>query len=128
MIARSMTKKVLGYIPRDDRAVLESRHLGLKMAFEVPDQTGAGDLVSESCDLGEIEKTASSAVPLNLDLSKPVFPPRNARIGVARDEAFCFYYQDNLDLLSSPELKSSFSALFATAFPMWTPVPRRRIP
>ncbi len=100
MIARSMTKKVLGYIPRDDRAVLESRHLGLKMAFEVPDQTGAGDLVSESCDLGEIEKTASSAVPLNLDLSKPVFPPGNARIGVARDEAFCFYYQDNLDLLS----------------------------
>lgn len=100
MIGRSMTKKVLGYIPRDDRAALESRHLGLKMAFEVPDQTGAGDLVSESCDLDEIEKTALSAVPL------PFVPPDNlsvtgnARIGVARDEAFCFYYQDNLDLLS----------------------------
>jgi cobyrinic acid a,c-diamide synthase len=100
MIERSMTKKVLGYIPRDDRAALESRHLGLKMAFEVPDHSGPGDIVSESCDLDEIEKTALSAVPL------PVVPPENisvtgnARIGVARDEAFCFYYQDNLDLLS----------------------------
>jgi cobyrinic acid a,c-diamide synthase len=95
-----MTKKVLGYIPRDDRAALESRHLGLKMAFEVPDHSGPGDLVSESCDIDEIEKTALSALPL------PSVPPDNlsvtgnARIGVARDEAFCFYYQDNLDFLS----------------------------
>ncbi len=108
MIERSMTKKVLGYVPRDDRAALESRHLGLKMAFEVPDQTGAGDIVSESCDLDEIEKTASSAAPLNLLTPEPVVPSGNARIGVARDEAFCFYYQDNLDILSRSGAEINF--------------------
>jgi cobyrinic acid a,c-diamide synthase len=100
MIQRSMTKKVLGYIPRDDRATLESRHLGLKMAFEVPDHSGPGDLVRESCDLEEIEKTALSALPLPFIPPESVSPSAHARIGVARDEAFCFYYQDNLDLLS----------------------------
>jgi cobyrinic acid a,c-diamide synthase len=101
MIERSMTKQVLGYIPRDDRAALESRHLGLKMAFEIPDQTGAGDLVRESCNLDEIERLAASAVPLPVVPPDPVSCTGNARIGVARDEAFCFYYQDNLDLLIS---------------------------
>jgi cobyrinic acid a,c-diamide synthase len=104
LIEAGLETTALGFIRRDTRAELESRHLGLKMAHEVQDHTGVGALVAEGCDLDAILAMARSASPVPCERadSVPAGKEENvrARIGVARDEAFSFYYQDNLDSLA----------------------------
>jgi cobyrinic acid a,c-diamide synthase len=95
--------EVLGGIPNDPKTHLPERHLGLVM----PDQERTADWVERMADLAEksvdldrllslADVPPTGAAPVGSTIDAP--PPR-ARIGVARDEAFCFYYQDNLDLL-----------------------------
>ncbi len=95
--------EVLGGIPSDPEAQLPERHLGLVM----PDaeRTAAwidrmADLVDRSVDLDGLLSAADVAPPTTAGPTSDAPPPRT-RIGVMRDEAFCFYYQDNLDLLRS---------------------------
>ena len=104
LIEAGLETTALGFVRRDPRADLESRHLGLKMAHEVKDHTAVGTLVAEGCDLDGILALARSAprVPGEDPISRPEKKEGEGRvrIGVARDEAFCFYYQDNLDSLA----------------------------
>lgn len=93
---------VLGGIPNDPEVSFPERHLGLVM----PDEKGTAswvermaDLVEEHVDLDRLLEVADVPMPPAEAAGTPPQPPRRARIGVARDEAFCFYYQDNLDLL-----------------------------
>jgi cobyrinic acid a,c-diamide synthase len=101
MIGPSPAIPALGYIPRKDDLAVESRHLGLKMAYEAGHMGEFGKVVEESCDLDTLVAAAKRAPPM-----KKMIPAgkRNKSagrtIGVGLDEAFCFYYQDNLDLLS----------------------------
>ncbi|MCC8165590.1 MAG: cobyrinate a,c-diamide synthase [Planctomycetes bacterium] len=111
---------VFGYLERDDAIQLPSRHLGLM----TPDSIGAmsplldrlADAVERTIDIDailDLARTApaldgtpawsESAEPLPA-LSSPV--PAGTRrsgprpvIAVARDEAFSFYYRENLELL-----------------------------
>lgn len=100
MIAAEEFVPPLGWIPRQRGSEVESRHLGLVMAHESDSMKAFGRIIRDSCDTGAILDTARSAPPL-------VVPPpqkipdigRRAVIGVALDEAFCFYYQDNIDRL-----------------------------
>jgi cobyrinic acid a,c-diamide synthase len=97
--------QVLGGIPNEPAARLPERHLGLVMPDE--ERTAAwtdrmADLVERSVDLDGLLSTVN--VPLTKagrTGSTSGAPAQRARIGVMRDEAFCFYYQDNLDLLRS---------------------------
>jgi cobyrinic acid a,c-diamide synthase len=101
MIGRDLSLPAFGYIPRDAGLSLESRHLGLKMAFEVSDTTPPLDLVGESCDIEAILGAAESAPPLTGEVFLQECPKERVHIGIAQDAAFCFYYQDNFDTLRS---------------------------
>ena len=95
--------RACGYLPRLPECALESRHLGLITADEVADlQEKLRKLAAEAektLDIAALLEIARNAPPLRF--TPPVLPEAGApvRIGVARDRAFCFYYEDSLDLL-----------------------------
>ncbi|KUK63391.1 MAG: putative cobyrinic acid A,C-diamide synthase [Methanoculleus marisnigri] len=94
MIEETKSLPVYGGIPRRKDLAVESRHLGLAMAAETGAMAGFGAVVEETCDLDGIIGLARSAPPLP---ALPEVPDRSevgARVGVARDAAFCFYYAD----------------------------------
>lgn len=100
MIEPTLALPSFGWIPRRDEASLKSRHLGLVMAHEAVPHREITSLIAEHCDTGAIVSAAKKApdLPRPESLEKPV--ASRARIGIAQDSAFCFYYQDNLDLLA----------------------------
>ncbi|WP_256131570.1 cobyrinate a,c-diamide synthase [Anaerovorax odorimutans] len=105
MVEERLPVKVYGYLPKMDDCGLESRHLGLVTAAEIKDLRQIicrlAEQLEKSVDLAGLMALACSAAPLCCQ--EPVLPQRRGpkvRIGLARDKAFCFYYQDNLDLLS----------------------------
>ena len=98
---------VLGYLPRREELVQPERHMGLIPTIEGTVAEAWYDAliqqVEETIDLDRIVQIAATANP-----SKPepqVFPHskqrQTARIAIARDKAFSFYYQDSLDLLEA---------------------------
>ena len=101
LIEHDPSLPAFGFIPRDPCLAMESRHLGLKMAFEMSDEIPGLDLVGENCDIEAITRAAKSAPPLTGEPFLQECPEERVRIGIAQDAAFCFYYQDNLDALRS---------------------------
>jgi len=99
MINEGRTYPALGYIPRSKGLEIKSRHLGLEMAYEIRRTEGLGELIDEHCDIDRVLEIARAAEPLPGISHEEENTESRVRIGVARDEAFCFYYQDNLDLL-----------------------------
>ena len=101
MIESSGTFPAFGFVPRQDDLAVESRHLGLKMAHETGSMSDFGKIIEESCDLSALLAAAHQAPTLRetSNAAEPTKKP-GCTIGIALDEAFCFYYRDNLDLLS----------------------------
>ncbi|MEA2083400.1 MAG: cobyrinate a,c-diamide synthase [Thermodesulfobacteriota bacterium] len=97
---------VVGILPRDEQLQIPSRHLGLHLGGEKPFSRIQIDclvkLIRQNVDLDRITTLAAKRrdipchenIPARVDI--PV--PPAVRLGVARDEAFCFYYEDNLQL------------------------------
>jgi cobyrinic acid a,c-diamide synthase len=100
MIERSLAVPALGWIPRSEHLAVESRHLGLLMAHEAGSPANRGSFIEESCDIGALIGTAKTAPPFCSNRESGAGLSPRTRIGVARDNAFCFYYQDNLDRLA----------------------------
>ena len=92
--------RCFGFLPRLDECVLESRHLGLVTAGEIRDlrekmQTLAAQ-AEKTLDIDALLALAHEAEPL--DYTPAVLPKKEKiRLAVARDNAFCFYYEDSLD-------------------------------
>jgi cobyrinic acid a,c-diamide synthase len=99
--------RALGFIPKDERLHIPSRHLGLLTAEENPLPgeflDHLAEVVREQVDLAllwAVGKPQSTDQPLPFDEPHPLPPPgKTVRIAVARDAAFCFVYEDNLRLL-----------------------------
>ena len=110
---------VLGFVPKVTECVIESRHLGLVTPAELTDLQERieklAEILADTLDLDAIIRLAGEAADISWTPLAQFLPQeyqgqkKNAegkavqtealRIGVARDEAFCFYYEDNLDLL-----------------------------
>jgi cobyrinic acid a,c-diamide synthase len=96
---------VLGCLPRNAKIALPSRHLGLTLASESLTSECLSEMASwieNNLDLDRLLDLARQhATPLERSEPQAVQPQATRiRIGIARDPAFCFYYQDNLDLLT----------------------------
>ena len=114
---------VLGYLPESEEYRMESRHLGLFLPGEIDrlrERIGRlADQMEKSIAVERVLEVAGM-LPLRIENKEKEkaenesmeaesiakFPacqeqkvPSRVRIGVARDEAFCFYYQENFRLL-----------------------------
>ncbi|MFN6537972.1 MAG: cobyrinate a,c-diamide synthase [Nostoc sp. EkiNYC01] len=98
----SLKLPILGVLRRQDNIAIPDRHLGLVPTAELP-QLNA--VINRLADLGDtcfdwqrllplLKSSSSPSSP-----SSPPSPSSPVRIAIARDRAFNFYYQDNLDLL-----------------------------
>ena len=111
---------ILGVLRRQDNITIPDRHLGLIPTAELPE---LDQIINSLADLGDIYFDWDKLLPLLKSASSPNFhtPPVlsptlplgrgglergiphkaeiSCKIAVARDQAFNFYYQDNLDLL-----------------------------
>lgn len=115
----------LGWLPRDERLNIPERHLGLIPTVE-PGRwqdyiRAAGEAVREHLDLDRIEAIARAATALeepeqsasSTETPRGQPPVRKTGadrpiIAVARDEAFHFTYEENLELLEAAGAKIVF--------------------
>lgn len=100
-IERYSKVKVLGYIPRNASMALPSRQLGLVPDDEL-DQVDEkiemiGDEIAQHVDLDQLVSLADENETMG---ESPIRLPKcRLKLGIAEDEAFNFYYSDNLRLL-----------------------------
>ena len=95
--------KLLGALPETRNVHINEKQLGLTPVTEcaqIKELVGfAADLVTEHCDLNslfgqvrEVKSSLPNGDDIPVDQGEPML-----RVGIARDEAFHFYYQDDLD-------------------------------
>lgn len=111
----------LGCLPRCAEISVGSRHLGLITADEIADWqeklARLGQLAREHLDLDGIAALAASA-PALAQAEVPAAATARVRVAVARDEAFCFLYEENLAALRQAGAETVFfSPLHDKALP-----------
>ncbi|WP_373213810.1 cobyrinate a,c-diamide synthase [Ruminococcus sp. 5_1_39BFAA] len=123
LVEEELGVKALGYVPEVSDCVIESRHLGLVLPEEIPELKERlfrlSEILEKSLDVDGILKLAEDAPELTIPeeltddeafdwnisdeketVSSPVTETgEKLRIGLAKDEAFCFFYEDNFRLL-----------------------------
>jgi len=88
---------ILAALPRRGEIALPSRHLGLTMGFESRhDLDALADFVEENSDLDRVLHLGCEVPSIE---PMPNFDGDRIKIGVAYDEAFCFYYVENFEEL-----------------------------
>ena len=102
ILERETGLPVLGCLPPMEEANIPSRHLGLVTAAEIGHLSARFDAIA-----AELERHVDLLALLHLAVDVPCTEPTEkqkdvparCRIAVAMDQAFSFYYQDNLDEL-----------------------------
>lgn len=110
-LAKSEGIQPLGFMPHNQEVELESRHLGLVTAEELKSIANTihrlGEMAEENLDIDAILKLADESGELEAVVGPDCEPQKSLaglecerlRLAVARDAAFCFLYQENLDIL-----------------------------
>ena len=131
MIEKETRAEVLGYVPVLEDCELESRHLGLKMPHEVDGLEERllriSRTLEETLEIDRMLSLAETAPEIEVqEVQEEQASGRNrktgrseeVRVGLARDEAFCFMYQENLRLLQERGISLvPFSPLYDAALP-----------
>jgi cobyrinic acid a,c-diamide synthase len=95
--------KVYGYMPKLANCRLESRHLGLVTAEEIGNLESIieelGEQALKTIDLEGLYELATSSDSIEYDEPNINYIGKT-KIAVAYDKAFCFYYEDNLDIFA----------------------------
>ena len=104
LIEQELKLPVLGCFPKTQKLVMPGRHLGLVMPDEIDDIRRqlheAAVQLEKTVDIDRILAIADEAGNID-DFSRKTAgkPCADLRLAVAQDEAFCFYYEDNLRML-----------------------------
>lgn len=126
LIEKELSVKVVGYFPEQKDIGLSSRHLGLVMPDELADIKEQLDELAgrlkKTIDLDMLLDIAAEAEEITKTTNTEQMQIQNqnntVNIAVAMDEAFCFYYEDNLRLLEKCGAKLQyFSPLHDTKLP-----------
>ena len=118
LIEKELSVKVVGYFPEQKDIGLSSRHLGLVMPDELSDikkqLNETADRLKKTIDMDLFIDIAAEADEIgdsgsadkdkrqtlkNAEPMRPQDQNNTVNIAVAMDEAFCFYYDDNLRML-----------------------------
>ena len=96
---------VVGYLRPDQAVTISDRHLGLVMAMEQGTGTLYDRLAKAAADTIDLDRIESLASSCGVIATSPRLVRQNrqhsVRIGVAKDQAFCFYYPENLERLEA---------------------------
>lgn len=107
-VAKACRTPILGFFPRDVDFEMPSRHLGLHMGHEMNHggqrMEKLVETIEESINLDKLLELSRKTLG-NRQISTPGFYDRvrrasRPRLAVAQDEAFCFYYPENFEILS----------------------------
>ena len=112
--------RVLGAIRRSKELIIDERHLGLMPANELTQSqqfiNSAGKIIADQVDLDKILSLGGEKKSVNTPVS--VIASSNLTISVAKDQAFGFYYQDDLDIFKSLGVRIKyFDTLKASELP-----------
>ncbi len=114
---------LLGFVPTDQRFAIESRHLGLVTAGEIANLQmridALADTLQQTVDIDRLLEIAAAAPALRDELyCAPSRVSGPVRLAIAQDDAFCFYYAENLRLLRDAGVQLvPFSPLASAALP-----------
>ena len=99
--------KCFGYIPKLENISLSSRHLGLVEAYEVQDLKEKIEILKNEFQKTIDIKAIYETVEINPHYKlKNIFSDfkdkyKSIKIGIAKDNAFSFYYNDNIEFLEN---------------------------
>lgn len=107
LIEAELQIRVLGYFAERQQLQIQSRHLGLHLPGEIKEIQKqlrvAAEELQKSVSIETIIQIAESAETIETERTKETTETKEIitkpLIAVAKDEAFCFYYEDNLLLL-----------------------------
>ncbi len=100
---REMGVEPIGFVPKVTDLVLESRHLGLVLPGEIESLreklNRLADVLEEHLNIDLLLSIADGAPELSYSAPAVDRIDGTVRIGLADDDAFCFTYEDNIELL-----------------------------
>ncbi|KOR24771.1 cobyrinate a,c-diamide synthase [Clostridium sp. L74] len=100
LVEENCKLKVFGYVPKEEKLELKSRHLGLIQSNEIKDLEEKIDICSELIlKHVDIENLINHFKETEKYKDNFYLENRNLNIGIPYDKAFSFYYKENIELL-----------------------------